>query len=140
VKVVIDTNVVAYYLLRTEPFHQEARDLWAAVKKPIAPAFWAAEFANAVWSVTRAGVIAPADALDRLRMAGLLGIESVDVTTLWAGAVSRAIEAGHPAYDTLFVELAHRQSAPLATFDQKVLDRFPEVAIRPATLLARSPG
>lgn len=135
-KVVVDTNVVAYYLLKTEPFFEEARKFWRAVSRPMAPAFWAAELANAVWSVTRAGVIAPADALDRLRMAGLLGIDSVDVTTLWAGAVSRALDADHPAYDALFVELAHRASVPLATFDQKILSRFPEVASRPAGLLA----
>ncbi len=134
-KVVVDTNVVAYYLLKTEPFHEEARDFWHAIRQPMAPAFWAAEFANTVWVVTRAGAIGPADALERLRLAGLLGIESVDVTTLWAGAVSRAIDAGHPAYDTLFVELAHRESAPLATFDKKVLDRFPDVAHRPAQLV-----
>jgi predicted nucleic acid-binding protein len=135
VKVVIDTNVVAYYLLRTEPFHQEARDLWHAVDQPLAPAFWTAEFANVVWTVTRAGAIGPADALERLRLASMLGIHSVEVTTLWAGAVSRAIAANHPVYDTLFVELAHREAAPLATFDQKLLGRFPEVAQRPASLL-----
>jgi predicted nucleic acid-binding protein len=54
---------------------------------------------------------------------------------LWAGAVSRALAADHPAYDTLFVELAVRESTPLATFDQKVLQRFPDVARRPAALL-----
>jgi predicted nucleic acid-binding protein len=136
-KVVVDTNVVAYYLLKTEPFHPEARALWAAARQPLAPAFWAAEFANVVWSVARSGVTSPAEALERLSLAGRLGIESVEVTTLWAGAVARALDADHPAYDTLFVELAHRASAPLATFDQKLLDRFPEVARRPATLLAR---
>jgi predicted nucleic acid-binding protein len=101
----------------------------------MAPASWAAELANVVWAVTRAGAISSADALERLRVASQLGIDSVDVTTLWAGAVSRAIDVDHPAYDTLFVELAHRRSVPLATFDQRVLDVFDDVAVRPGRLV-----
>ncbi len=103
-RVVIDTNVITYYLLRTEPFYQEARDLWHWVEDPVAPSFWAAELANALWGVTR------------------------------AGALSRALAANHPVYDTLFVELAERRSLPLATFDQKLIKLFPRVAVRPREL------
>ena len=133
-RVVVDTNVVAYYLLRTEPFFEEARDLWHRVEAPIAPSFWAAEYANAVWGVARAGVLDPAEALGRLRLAALLGIEEVAVGQLWAGALSRALAANHPVYDTLFVELAEREALPLVTFDQKLIERFPRVAIRPRDL------
>ena len=133
-RAVVDTNVIAYYLLKTEPFHREAREFWRAVDEPIAPSFWAAEFVNAVWAVTRSGAITPAEALERVRLASLLGLESIEVTSLWAGALSCALDADHPAYDTLFVELARREQVALVTFDKKLLARFPDVARRPNAL------
>lgn len=44
---------------------------------------------------------------------------------------TRATAANHPAYDTVFVELAVRLRKPLVTFDQGLLRRFPDRAIRP---------
>jgi len=136
VRVVVDTNVIAYFLLKTEPYYEEARDLWHALEEPLAPSLWAAELANAVWGVTRAGVLEPAEALQRLHLAARLGIEDVDIQQLWAGALSRALAASHPVYDTLFVELAERESLPLATFDQRLLQLFPKVAKRPQDLIS----
>ena len=37
-RAVVDTNVVAYFLLGTEPFVDEVRQFWHAVREPIAPA------------------------------------------------------------------------------------------------------
>jgi len=66
-----------------------------------------AEFSNVVWKAVQLGRIA-ADQIDAIiGRAGALPIESVDVAELWRGAVTRAIAAGHPAYDTLFVELGN---------------------------------
>ena len=36
----------------------------------------------------------------------------MNLTELWRGAVTRAIVAGHPGYDTLFIELAIRLGWP----------------------------
>ena len=44
-RAVVDTNVVAYFLLGTEPFVDEARR------------FWEAELANVVWMAIRSGII-----------------------------------------------------------------------------------
>jgi predicted nucleic acid-binding protein len=46
----------------------------------------------------------------------------------------RAVRAGVPVYDTLFVELAARTNSPLVTFDKAVLRAFPDVARRPRDL------
>ena len=123
-RLVIDTNVVAYYLLRTEPFYDEVRELWHRLEQPVAPASWLAEFANAVWVVTRAGALSTADAFDRLRLANQLNIETVDLGSLWTGALSRALTSNHSVYDTLFVELAIREGVSLATCDKKLLAVF----------------
>jgi hypothetical protein len=43
VKAVVDTNVVAYFLLGTEAFVSEARMGLEAVSLPLAPGHWEAE-------------------------------------------------------------------------------------------------
>ena len=49
----------------------------------------------------------------------------------------RAHEANVAVYDTMFVELAVREQAPLATFDSGVLKAFPSIAVRPGRLLRK---
>jgi len=137
VKAVIDTNVVAYLLLGTEAFVDEARACLEQVSVPLAPAHWEAELTNVVWMAVRAGVLPAAEGPVRLAWARRLGIEPVATTTLCQGALLRAIESGVSAYDTLFVELAARSGCPLATFDKAVLKAFPEVARRPRDLAGR---
>lgn len=134
-KAVVDTNVVAYYLLATEPFVDEVRHFWQRVAHPMAPSSWEAELTNVVWMAVRHKIVSLADGLKRLELAERLGIQSVRSTSLWEGALSRACVSGVSAYDTLFVELADRTGVPLATFDQRLLDEFPKLAKRPAALV-----
>ena len=129
--VVVDTNVAAYHLLGTEPFREEASAFWQRVDAPIAPASWEAELANVIWLAARAEVFDAGEALLKLRLARGLDVEMVPVRSLWDGALARAVARNHPVYDTLFVELAAREAAPLVTFDQKLLELHPEVACRP---------
>lgn len=136
-KAVVDTNVVAYFLLGTEPFAAEARAFLAAVTRPMAPALWEAEIANVVWMATRSQVVPPAEGAVRLRLAMRLGIRSVPLHSLLQGAFLRAVTTGVAVYDALFVELAIRETCPLVTFDRAVLEAFPDVAVRPKILLAR---
>lgn len=137
VKAVVDTNVVAYLLLGTEAFLDEARLCFEQVATPLAPAHWEAELANVVWMATRAGVLAPSDAPARVGLARRLGIESVATATLCQGALLRSIDSGMSVYDTLFVELAARSACPLVTFDKAVLKAFPDLACRPRDLPRR---
>ncbi|MCC7010373.1 MAG: type II toxin-antitoxin system VapC family toxin [Acidobacteria bacterium] len=137
VKAVIDTNVIAYLLLGTEAFVDEARLCFEHVATPLAPAHWEAELTNVLWMATRAGVLAPGDAPARLGLARRLGIESVATATLLQGALLRSIDSGVTVYDTLFVELAARTASPLVTFDKTVLKAFPELACRPRGLRLR---
>jgi len=133
-KVVVDTNVVAYFLLGTEEFVEQARRFWQRVKEPIAPALWEAELANVVWMAVRAKVLAPEEAPKRLTLAAALGIQSVSSKSLWHGALTRAVSSGVAVYDTLFVELASREHLLLATFDESILTSFPDLARRPEAL------
>ena len=133
-KVVVDTNVVAYLLLGTEGFGDEARACLVAVSHPLAPAHWEAELTNVVWMAVRSGVLPPEEGPVRLGLARRLGIESVTTVTLCQGALLRSVASGVPVYDTLFVELAARTGCPLLTFDKAVIKAFPDIAIRPRDL------
>ena len=134
VRVVVDTNVVAYYLLGTTGFEAEASAFWRRVREPMAPASWQPEIANVLWMAARHGALSAAEARSRLRLAGRLGIRAVPVTSLWEGALARALATGVAAYDTLFVELAVRRRLPLATFDRQLHRAFANVAARPQDL------
>ena len=134
-RAVVDTNVVAYFLLGTKPFVNEARQFWQAVGEAIAPAVWEAELANVVWMAIRKQVVPAEDGPKRLDLAGRLGIRSIPSKTLWQGALSRSVESGITVYDTLFVELARREQLPLATFDSSLLNAFPAIAQRPGILV-----
>ena len=136
-KAVVDTNVVAYLLLGTERFVDEARRLMAVVDDAWAPALWEAELANTIWMAVRHKVLTLDEAATRLTLADGLGIHSVPNRTLWQGALVRAHDSNVAVYDTLFVELAVREQVPLATFDGGVLKAFPGIAVRPGSLAPR---
>jgi predicted nucleic acid-binding protein len=130
-RAVVDTNVIAYTLLGTEPFAGRSLEFWQHLEEGWAPASWEAEVTNVLWMAVRQNVVTAEVAAQKLRYAGNLGIVSVPVRTLWEGALQRAVTTGVAAYDTLFVELAIRQSLPLVTFDRQLLDAFPECALLP---------
>lgn len=133
-KAVVDTNVVAYYLLGTEPFVEEVRRFWRTVDQVCAPTHWEAELANAVWMAVRTGVLPTEEGHRKLDLAACLGIESVANRSLWQPALTRALSSGAAIYDTLFIELAVQRRLPLATFDRSVLKKFPDIAHRPGSL------
>ncbi len=133
-KVVVDTDVVAYLLLGTEAFVDEARSALRTAVNPLAPAHWEAELTNVLWMAVRSGVLPPDEGPVRLGLARRLGIETVATATLCQGALLRSVASGLSVYDTLFVELAARTGCPLVTFDKGVLKAFPDIALRPRDL------
>jgi predicted nucleic acid-binding protein len=136
-KVIVDTNVVAYYLLATEPFVEEVRTFWHRPLDLAAPTLWEAEVSNVLWMAARTGLIDKPTALRRLGLAARLSIRSVPTRRLWRGALARSLNSNVPAHDTLFVELAVRERKPLVTFDATLLAAFPDVAFRPRGLVAK---
>lgn len=133
-KAVVDTNVVAYFLLGIPKFVAEAREFWNHADELVAPGIWEAEIANVIWMAARARVITERDASAKLALAARLGVHSINNRTLWQGALARSLSSNVAVYDTLFVELAEREGIPLATFDEKVLRAYPAIAKRPRHL------
>ena len=133
-KAVVDSNVVAYLVLGTEGFADEARTCFEIVTAPLAPAHWDTEVTNVIWMAVRAGVLRPEEGPVRLDLARRLGFDTAPTATLCQGALLRATISGVSVYDTLFVELAARSRCPLVTFDKAVLRAFPDIATRPRDL------
>jgi predicted nucleic acid-binding protein len=130
-RVVLDTNVLAYHLLGTPRFASEAAEVLGTADELLAPALWEAELANVLWMAVRTAVLPAREAPARLALAARLGVRSVPVRTLWQGALLRSIESDVAVYDTLFIELADRERLSLATFDRKLIRAFPAIARRP---------
>jgi len=59
-KVVVDTNVIAYYLLATAPFVEEVRTFWRRPLDLAAPALWEAEVSNVLWMAGTGLSLSPA--------------------------------------------------------------------------------
>jgi predicted nucleic acid-binding protein len=72
VKAVVDTNVVAYLLLGTEQYVDEARTFLVSLGEAHAPALWEAELANVLSMATRHKILTIEEATSRLTLAGSL--------------------------------------------------------------------
>lgn len=130
-RLVVDTNVVAYHLLGTPRFAAEAAEFLEGAEEILAPALWEAELANVLWMAVRANVLPAQEAPSRLALAARLGVQSVPIRSLWHGALVRSLQSSVAVYDTLFIELADRERLTLATFDRKLIQAFPALAKRP---------
>ena len=67
----------------------------------------------------------------RLALAARLGVQSVPIRSLWHGALVRSLQSSVAVNDTLFIELADCERPTLATFDRKLIQAFPALAMRP---------
>ena len=88
-----------------------------------------------VWKAVHLSRIAPERIDEVLNLAESLPIHTTNVTELWRGAVARAVRAGHPAYDALFVELAVRLRTVVVSYDAQLARRFPELVKNPGELV-----
>lgn len=133
----MDTDVVAAALLGEEARGIEAAALLGRATQALAPSHLKAELANVLWKSVSFGGLDAASIGPMLDAAAALPIGMVDIAELWRGAVARAIATRHPAYDTLFVELAVREQVPLASYDATLRKKFPAVVVTPSVLLRR---
>jgi predicted nucleic acid-binding protein len=127
--------VIAAAVLSEPDSGEQATRLLAGNWEFAAPAHWKAEFCNVLWKAVLLQRVAAEKVATIVSRASLLPIESIDVAELWRGALMRAVHAGHPAYDTLFVELAIRLRTNVASFDQRLQRKFPSIVRRPGEFL-----
>ncbi len=121
-RVVVDASVAVPWYVE-EPATPRAVPLQLGSDILLAPGFLLLEVASAILKRQRRGIPTAADypeaALRELR-ASPIAFTPDDVLLDAAAAVSRTLR--HPFYDCLYLALARREEALLATFDERLRD------------------
>ena len=129
--VVLDASFVLRYVLHTRAPRPHAGGL-AMLKhvELVVPMLWNAEIANALVQAERRGAATPARVGEALSLINALNpvvdTHAVDVTRNLE--IARAYRLN--AYDALYLELALRRKAALATYDDDMITAAPSAGIR----------
>ena len=121
--IVVDTNVVAYLLLRG-PQTAAAEALLEAQPTWAAPPLWRSEWRNVLVGYWRRGSLSLEQVIALQEQAETLVIGHEE--PVQSEAVLRlAASSGCSAYDCEFVAVAQQLDAPLVTADRALLKAFP---------------
>ncbi len=126
--IVVDTNVIAYLLIRGE--RSAAMDrLQARDGDWVAPRLWLDEFLNVLCTYERRGGIGSAQAVALLEDAlALMDGASYEVAPERVLAVAR--RTGCSGYDSQYIALAEDLGLKFYTCDQRILQKCPDIAIQ----------
>lgn len=127
--IVVDTNIIAYLLIRGE--RSEAVDrLLADNGEWVAPRLWIDEFINILCTYERNKLIDADESLSLLEDAlALMDGRTYELPHERVLAVSR--RTGCSGYDSQYVALAEDLGTKLYTCDKKILRACPEMALLP---------
>ncbi len=133
--VVVDTNVLIELFLPTQNA-QAVQDLWTGETEWWLPALWICASRHLHLKFLRAGRLDLNTALNNLSDAEKTFLpQTVAVDS--AEALRLAAQHGFSSYEAEFIVLALQLAYPLLTFDQKVLQLFPNLAVRSVAELRR---
>jgi len=125
--IVADTNVIAYFYLPGE-FAVAAESLRQRDPEWVAPPLWRSELRNALALYLRKGLLTIDKALEVQAAAeSLMARNEFEVDS--ESVLRLAEQSGCAAYDCEFIALAQRLGVKLITADQKLVRRFPSVAV-----------
>jgi predicted nucleic acid-binding protein len=134
--IVVDTNVIAYLVLRNETAAVadsvlEIDPTWAA------PKLWQSEMRNVLALYVRQELLQLEDAIGAMNKAiRVIADNEYDVESHRVLELARS--SGCTAYDCEFVYVAEKLNVPLVTSDKKLISAFPLVAVSMADFLADS--
>jgi predicted nucleic acid-binding protein len=116
VRIVIDASVAVKWVL-DEPGSDAAVAL--RDQELIAPAFWLAEAANALWRRARIGEISNGEAATLFSELLNAPVASVGMEPHLEVALKLATEIGHPVYDCIYLALALDHRTHVVTGDRR---------------------
>jgi predicted nucleic acid-binding protein len=128
---VADTNVLIELFQPT--LNAEAvQAVWASDQEWHLPGLWIPEFRHILLKYLRAGAILQDEAMAILADAkAQFSHRTTSVNT--ADCLALAHRHGCSSYDAEFVVLALQLQCPLLTFDRKLLQLFPDLALKPGS-------
>jgi predicted nucleic acid-binding protein len=128
---VADTNVVAALLLRRAE-NPDVTNFFARDPDWRVPSLWRSEFRHVLLKHVRSNLLTSAQALAVWSRA-LTRLESKEHMIDGHQVLDLAIRFGCSTYDAEYVVLAKELNCSLLTFDRKLLQLFPEVAVKPGS-------
>lgn len=129
--IVADTNVLSELFLPGASASAVAA-CWSDDQDWRLPPLWMSEFRHVLLKYLRVGQIQLSDALEILEEAHhLLLFQTMPVDS--GAALKLAHTRGCSSYDAEFVVLAQQLGCPLLTFDRKLLQLFPDLAVQPGS-------
>ena len=126
---VVDTNVVAALMLPTAA-NAEVAELLRQDSDWRLPPLWRSEFRQVLLKYVRADLATPEQALALWHKA-LERFELSEQPVAGHQVLALAIATGCSTYDAEFVVLARQLNCRLLTFDRKLLQLFPDLAMKP---------
>lgn len=131
--IVVDTNIISYLYFPSDET-EWVEKLYKQNSIWVVPFLWRSEFRNVGTLYYRKGILTYDAVIDVvLRAEELLwGYEEMVETEEVFPLIQKS---GCSAYDCEFVALALRYNTHLVTYDKKIINEFPEVAVRPEQYL-----
>jgi predicted nucleic acid-binding protein len=121
--VVVDASVAVKWYV-DEPGARAARDLVASGERLVAPTLVLTEVANALWRKRRLKLVEADQARRAVQTLPRVLHVLEPLEDLNEDAFALADDLDHPVYDCLYVVLAERIGASLATMDRRLIDRL----------------
>jgi predicted nucleic acid-binding protein len=128
---VADTNVLIELFL-PGPNAEAVEQWWIGDPDWRLPSLWIFEFRHVQLKYLRAGRLSLCDALNDLADAEREFLPKT-MPIASSDALRLAHQHGCSSYDAEFVVLAQQMQCPLLTFDRKLLQLFPDVAVNPGS-------
>lgn len=136
--IVTDSSVIVHAIIDTD-CSIETRAVGRIDADWHAPILWISELRSAILKYMRIGRYSIAEADEFMRLARRL--MQAGTGTVGDDHVLRlAVDSGCSTYDCEFVAMAQQMDAPLLTYDRKLLNAFPELAVTPSDWLERNAG
>lgn len=119
-------------------FSAQVDQAWSVDPDWIAPALWRSELRSGLTKHVRYGSFSLREAFERALEAENLLRETREVRDHHR-VLTIAVETGCSAYDSEYVALAMEERIPLLTYDRKLINAFPRIAMTPGEWLAIQP-
>lgn len=134
--IVADASVLMHAIVQS-PFSMEVDQSWTVDPYWIAPALWRSELRSGLTKHVRHGSFPSRDAFERALEAENLISETIEIRDHHL-VLTIALESGCSAYDSEYIALAMEKGLPLLTYDRKLIDLFPGIAIMPGDWLKQN--
>ena len=119
---VVDASIVVKWVVE-EDSTPEALVLRQKARL-IAPDLLVAECANILWKKVQRGELLKAEAIVAARLLQGAELELLPMRSLFEAATRMSIEIDHPAYDCVYLVLAHQRKCQFVTADERLLHKL----------------